>query len=140
MVEGLAGSRPEEEWLTKPERREKSNACIGYRVSVDCRPRTRLVPEGKVGLVQIALAQRRDQVEIESLNMCRAFHAISCRAVVSHVEGLIRISRIVKVIGHEELILRIDSVINATKEGAIVNNEVDWLTIVFIEVALHKVK
>ena len=80
-IKALSGARSEEERLPKSERGGKSNSRIRHRRQVDRRTWTSLVSVGDVSLVQLPIAQRRGQVEIQHLDISWAFDAIGGRAV-----------------------------------------------------------
>ena len=88
------------------------------------------MPVSEVRLVQSAGAERRNQVEIERLNMRWSFDAISRRAICGHVERLVGISRIVEVVGGEKLVLLIDGVIHAAEKCAVVNHVIHRLPLI----------
>lgn len=96
VVEVLGGARSEKEWLAETERRKKSNFRIRHGGGVDRRTRTSLVSVGDVSLVQLPIAQRRGQVEIQRLDISWAFDAIGGSDVDRYIKGLVRIVGVVK--------------------------------------------
>ena len=139
VPEGLARPRPKEEWLTEAERGEEAHAGIRHSRGADSRTRPCLVSVGDVRLVEAAGAQCRNQVEVECLDVGRAFDAVGSRAVGGDVKGLVGVPRIVEVIGSEELVPRVDRVVHATEESAVIDVVIYRQAFILTEVGLVEV-
>ena len=71
--------------------------------------------------------------------MGRAFDAVGRRAVGGDVKGLVGVPRIVEVIGSEELVLRVDGVVHAAEESAVVDVVIYRQALILVVVGLVEV-
>ncbi len=67
------------------------------------------------------------------------FRAVRGRAIGCHVEGLVRVVRVVEVVRRVEQVLRADVPIYAAKERSVVDHVVYWRAFVLIKVCLIEV-
>ncbi len=109
----------EEEGLAKSEVWKEAGRGVGYRRRIDGFARTSFTRIGEMRLVQHGVGKRADPVRVDGLDMGRAFDSVRGSAVRGNVEGLIGILGPVKVVGTEDLVLGIQVVIHAAKNGGV---------------------
>src|SRR5262249_6140896 len=97
-LEELVNVRPQEERIAEAERRGESHRRVGGHVRLRGRTRTVFAQVSGVKLVEFRRGERREEVEVEGVNLAGALSAVSRCAVCRHVEGLILLIRAQEVV------------------------------------------
>src|SRR6266567_211643 len=139
VVKVLACSRPKEEGLAKTKRREKADAGIGHCRSVDGGTGARFVAVAHVGFVEISIAERRYEVEIDSIDMRRTLDAVGRCAIRGHVKSLVRVSGVVEVVRDKKLILGVEGIVDPAEKRAVMDYVIDRCALVLFVVGLVEI-
>src|SRR5882672_9225126 len=102
--EQFVNRRIEEERMAKPESRRKPHRRIGRYVGCDRRARTQLTRVGEVSFVKFRGRNRGEHVYVEIVDLRRTLDAVCRIAISRNIEGLVRVLRVIEIVGDCELV------------------------------------
>ena len=136
--------RLEEERLAEPESEgrwavRRADICVRHGSRIDRVARPVFARVGEMRLVEFAARNGAKPVCIDGLDFRGSFDAIRGCPVGRHIKRLVRIFRVVEVVGPENLVLGIQVVIDPAKDRTVAYGMIYRCAILLTESALHEI-
>ncbi len=122
----------EEEGVAEAEGRDEAHRRVGRDVRRRGRARPLLAPVGEVELVDLRRRERREEVDVEGVNLRGALVAVGRVAVGRHVEGLVLVLRVVEVVREREVVVRVQLPVDLAEDGGVADGALDGQTLLLI--------
>jgi len=132
--------RIQEERLAETERGAEAHGGVWNRAGIDGVARAIFAGVSKVRFVHLVIGERAEPTGVEYLNLAGAFDAVGSRSVGGNVECLIGILRPIEAVGAKDLVIGIEVVVHAAKDGSVANGMIHGFAIVFIKIGLQEIE
>ena len=102
-----------------------AHARVGRNIGLDRVAGPQFPRVGHVELVELAGGKRREEIQVEDVDLRRTLDAIGGVSVRGHIEGLVVVLGVVEVVGRAQRVGRIDDGIHFAENGGVVDRVID---------------